>query len=315
MIFSSKDVAFGRHETFHLRFSWLSKGFSRLKENPELFKDPDEATVSLGVGKNMVASIRYWLRAARLTNSQDQFSKLGNYLFDPEDGVDPFMEDEATLWLVHWLIASNTDGASTIAWFFNKYHKGLFDQAELRAALSSYLQDFVQANRRPSASTQKNDVSVLVRLYAKSHNAAVVEDALDSPLSELGLIKENGKTDYMSTFEDQPELPCEILGFAIAELVRYREVSVLPLEELIHSKDNFVSPGTVFRLTESSMMLKIEELVRRYPLSFALRETAGLRQLYLEGEWDPCTLLDSYYLEGDYSAAVSSRDQDREVRV
>ena len=302
MKFSSDKVAFGRHETFHLRFSWLSKGFAAIKNSPNLFDDIDSATVTLGVGKNMVQSIRYWLRAAQLIDPvDDQATTLGHYLFDPNTGEDPFLEDQGTLWLLHWLIASNTEMATAIAWFFSKYHKANFDQNELRAAFANYLQESVRSGRRPAASTLKNDISVLSRLYAKTQSALVAEDALDSPISELGLIVEHGKSAYTSTFEDHIDLPSDIVGFAILELMFCRGSRILPVEELIHSAEDYVSPGSIFRLNEASFMLKLEELVRNYPDNFVLRETAGLRQLYLNDHLTSAELLKSYYAKSSTS--------------
>jgi hypothetical protein len=62
-------ASFGRHQTFPLRYAWLTKGFHALTANPRIF-DSDEATVTLGVGKNMVASIQYWLQATRLAERE-----------------------------------------------------------------------------------------------------------------------------------------------------------------------------------------------------------------------------------------------------
>jgi hypothetical protein len=296
MKFSADKVAFGRHETFHLRFAWLSKGFAAFQANADLFDDVDTATVTLGVGKNMVQAIRYWMRAAQLIDPVDNHpTALGEFLFDIKEGEDLFLEDQGTLWLLHWLLASNTEMATTIAWFFSKYHKANFDQNELRAALGSYLQESVKSGRRPAASTLKNDISVLTRLYAKTQMAIVAEDALDSPLSELGLIFEHGKSAYTSTFDDHADLPSEIVGFAILELMASRDSKILPVEELVHSAEGFVSPGSVFRLNEASFMLKLEELVRNYPDNFVLRETAGLRQLYLNESLSATDLLKTYY--------------------
>ena len=59
MKFNPKTISFGRHETFPLRYSWLTKGFQALISNQNIFSS-DEATVELGVGKNMVKSIRFW---------------------------------------------------------------------------------------------------------------------------------------------------------------------------------------------------------------------------------------------------------------
>ena len=297
MKFIADKVSFGRHETFHLRFAWLSKGFAAIQANANLFADIDVATVTLGVGKNMVHSIRYWMRAAQLINpSNNQPTELGALLFDMDTGADPYLEDQGTLWLLHWLLASNTGMATTIAWFFSKYHKTHFDQNELRAALGSYLQEsVVKSGRRPALSTLKNDISVLTRLYAKTQMTVVAEDALDSPLSELGLIFEHGKSAYISTLDDHVDLPSEILGFAILGLMASRDSKILPVEELVYSAEGYVSPGSVFRLNEAAFMFKLEELVRNYSDNFELRETAGLRQLYLLEPLSPTDLLKAYY--------------------
>lgn len=302
MKFSADKVAFGRHETFHLRFSWLSKGFAAFQANADLFDDVDGATVTLGVGKNMVQAIRYWMRAAQLIDPVDNHpTALGEFLFDMKVGEDPFLEDQGTLWLLHWLLASNTEMATTIAWFFSKYHKANFDQNELRAALGSYLQESVKSSRRPAASTLKNDISVLTRLYAKTQMAIVAEDALDSPLSELELISEPNKSNYTSSPESRDDLPFQILGFAILQLMKARDTKIIPIEELMHSAENYVSTGSIFRLTESAFMVKLEELVRLNSNHFELRETAGLRQLFL---LDPIT--DFELLKGYYSTVINN---------
>jgi hypothetical protein len=294
--FSANNVAFGRHETFHLRFAWLSKGFSALQKDQTLFENTDKATVTLGVGKNMVSAIRYWLRATQLIDVKtDEPTEIGSYIFDSVDGVDPFLEDQGTLWLIHWLLATNTELATTIAWFFSKYHKTSFDQSELRAALSNFLQDEVKSTQRPAGSTLKNDVSVITRLYAKTQGISVAEDALDSPLSELGLMSEHGKSSYISTFESRDDLPYQVLGFAILQLLEFRKTKIVPIEDLINSAEDYVSPGSVFRLSESSFMVKLEELVRQNPSHFELRETAGLRQLFLLEPLADLELLKAYY--------------------
>ena len=296
MKFSANNVAFGRHETFHLRFSWLSKGFSALQKDQTLFENPDKATVTLGVGKNMVSAIRYWLRATQLIDIKtNEPTEIGSYIFDSIDGVDPFLEDQGTLWLMHWLLATNTELATTIAWFFSKYHKTSFDQSELRAALSNFLQDEVKSTQRPAGSTLKNDVSVITRLYAKTQGISVAEDALDSPLSELGLMSEHGKSSYISTFESRDDLPYQILGFAILELMEDKGWSNIPIEELINSVDHYVSPGSVFRLSESSFMVKLEQLAREKSRYFSIREDAGSRKLYLLNSLTAFDLLKAYY--------------------
>lgn len=50
-------ASFARHETFAPRVGWLHKAYLSVKDDPETFLKED-ATVRLGVGKNMVNAIR-----------------------------------------------------------------------------------------------------------------------------------------------------------------------------------------------------------------------------------------------------------------
>ncbi len=72
-------TAFGRHESFALRYSWLTKGYRTEKQ---VFNS-DNATVELGVGKNMVKSIQYWLKACQIVDDNMDHTKIGNAIFTP----------------------------------------------------------------------------------------------------------------------------------------------------------------------------------------------------------------------------------------
>ena len=52
-------------QTFPFRHGWFAKAAAAIHEDPALFARPD-ALARLGVGKNMVASIRHWCAAAGL---------------------------------------------------------------------------------------------------------------------------------------------------------------------------------------------------------------------------------------------------------
>src|SRR4051794_34698416 len=107
---SACKPVFARHETFHPRYGWVKKAFDAGSENPHLFNE-DMAVVRLGVGKNMVKSIRHWGHVFRvLTQTKEPGSrlpvssptKLGRTLFS-DNGWDPYCELPGTLWLLHWL--------------------------------------------------------------------------------------------------------------------------------------------------------------------------------------------------------------------
>ncbi|WP_024333179.1 DUF4007 family protein [Desulfotignum balticum] len=91
MYFNPKKVAFSRHESFVLRFGWLMKGFRAFEDDPNIFTNKD-AVVTLGVGKNMVNSIRHWLRASKLIvwepDTKDVTS-FGRVIFSKGKGIRP----------------------------------------------------------------------------------------------------------------------------------------------------------------------------------------------------------------------------------
>lgn len=66
----SLKPTFGRHETFAFRYGWLKKGLDLTLQNSAIFSQ-DKALVELGVGKNMVRSIRHWCLATEILQEQD----------------------------------------------------------------------------------------------------------------------------------------------------------------------------------------------------------------------------------------------------
>ncbi|KHE93683.1 MAG: hypothetical protein SCABRO_00549 [Candidatus Scalindua brodae] len=81
----------------------------------------DAAVVELGVGKNMVNAIRFWLKSFGLLNDSDNINDLAKFLFG-EKGSDPFIEDFGTVWLLHYYLIK-TNKASIYNMIFNEFRK------------------------------------------------------------------------------------------------------------------------------------------------------------------------------------------------
>jgi Protein of unknown function (DUF4007) len=292
-------VGFGRHETFHLRFSWLSKGFQALQRDASIF-EREEAVVELGVGKNMVRSIRYWLMAtqmAELDGLELRPTPIGTELLGLR-GWDPYLEDESTIWLLHWLLCSSTNQATVNYWFFNHFHKVVFTNAEAQTAFADFCREKVKV--KFSVTTAKKDTLVLLRMYTQSRPSKWIplEEALDSPMALLGLVSHLSSASsrtYQSRADRRDELPDFVAGFAVAQLFAARGLNSLPLEQLMYSREGWIAPGTVFRLTEAALLTKLERLVRMIPGTLEMREVAGLHQLYLLSPLDPVDLLRAHY--------------------
>src|SRR5680860_1897776 len=95
-------MTFSGHDTFHCRLFWLKKGFDYVSGG-EKFKD--DSGVILGVGRNMVNSIRFWLKAFGVVKDENTVDPIYNNLFS-DNGWDPYLENEATLFLLHYKLCA-----------------------------------------------------------------------------------------------------------------------------------------------------------------------------------------------------------------
>ena len=303
---------FSGHESFALRYLWLKKGFDAIKADPEFFYR-DDAMVVLGVGKNMVRSIRHWGLACQIWKLESGSSsralvatEFGDKLFS-DSGWDPYLEDIATIWWLHHQLVTSDDRATTWSWAFGRPKSNRFT----RELLISELQDIGSEllSRRPGMNTIKRDVDVLLRSYLAPKKGKrghlVAEDDLDSPLVNLKLIRE---TTDKGTFEfvsgPQSTLPDALVEAAVVAYVqKYRPAErSVSLDMLAYAP---LSPGRVFRLSEDALAERMSRLTRTGYGQYVFDETAGLRQLLLPRVLpSPLEVIARYYASTDVESAA-----------
>ena len=293
MAFQPGNVSFGRHESFPLRFGWIAKGLDALRDDPAVFARED-ATVVLGVGKNMVSSIRHWLQAAALARPLPQGrgfeeTELARIAFG-DDG-DPHLEDDGTIWLLHWLLATNPAAATAVYWFFNHFHRPVFSSDEAAAGLRAFVDR--EAAVRTSAATLNRDVATLLRMYTRTTAGTrlTLEDALDSPLSLLDLLDRVDAQHRRSVPAPRADLPPDVFAFAIAEVFDHLDAPQVAVQDLMYSDRMSCAPGAVFRMTEEGLVRKLEDLRAASPGDFRLDRTAGVYQLYRLRATEPLRIL------------------------
>ena len=290
-------VSFGRHESFPLRFGWITKGLEALRDDPDVFASED-ATVTLGVGKNMVSAIRYWLLATGMVEGTTRHglkrTAIGEILFPKGKGGDRYLEDDATLWLLHWLLATNPAEATAVYWFYNHFHKPEFTSEEVFAALREFVR---QSTIKAAATTLKKDVNLVLRMYAQSRGGTrlLPEDALDSPLAALQLQERLDQQTWNAPPRDREEIPLTAFAYAVANVFTHVSKDQLPVQQLMYSDQEHCAPGSIFRLTENGLTDKLEALCETYPNSLQLNRTAGLYQLYKTGAFEGLRILEDHY--------------------
>jgi len=315
--------SFARHETFAPRFGWLRKGFTAVTNDPEVFLKQD-APVTLGVGKNMVNAIRHWSAAFKLTVESPKGGGSRANTASPtweacwllsEDGADPYLEDPAALWLLHWWLLTPGQGAPCLAptWWvaFNALPSSRFEEAELAHLVVRQVR--LADWELPAAASIAKDVDCLTKMYAprkapKEGSPGSFEDLLDCPFRELGLIEATPDRAHQWRFTDtaSASLPSRVIAYACLDYASRHNAAggSVTLARLANEPG---SPGRAFRLREPDIATALEEVAKLYP-TMSVSEAAGQRSLVTGANpydlaWD---VLDAHF--GNARDRVPSRE-------
>jgi hypothetical protein len=297
-------VYFGGHETFPFRYGWLKKGVDAVSRHNAFFSS-DRAMIGLGVGKNMVKSIKHWCLATNLIQPESS-GKSARTNYAPtqlgkavvaEVGFDPYFEDPATLWLLHWQLAANSRQSTTWFWLFNHWHGVEFTKDQVFAEIQKWLHQ--NAAKAASESQLKRDIDCCLRCYVHSQQGktAVSEESFDCPLTELSLIAElqDGKT-YQFRRGEQSTLPVEVFLYALTEFWQNQGAATnsMALSRIV---SDVGSPGKIFKIDEDSLVRRLEEIEVASDGVFSYGESANVKQIYRRREVLPFAWLDKYYQE------------------
>jgi hypothetical protein len=321
-LIEAAEPTFARHETFHPRYGWFRKAYVVAREDPQVF-GRDEAPVVIGVGKNMVRAIRFWGLAAKLIVEHPEVpralvpTRFGHALFG-DQGWDPFMEDPGTLWLLHWALLSSPSRLPVWWLVFNEFHPVEFTDDDLELAITGQL-DGVSDWASPHQSSVKKDISALLRTYAPAEvsRRVGIEDVLDCPLRELGMIQRSAATGrYRFTLGHKTTLSPEILAYAALDYaVRGGNSSnTISLSRLAYESGG---PGRVFKLSEPDLLSHFESVVKTTK-HLNLSTPAGAPQL----SWSTAPgkvavdLLNAYYQSAeDHFEAGPDADQPMDAEL
>lgn len=279
----TNKYTFSGHESFPCKTLWLKKGYDFVKENYH-WNDP-EAVIRLGVGKNMVASIRYWMKTFGLIEN-DELTTVATYLFDSDKGVDPYIEDLGTLWLLHYLLTSRREATLYSLMFMNFQRERL---AFNRQQVISFVRRRMTEDGKLKAfneNTVKKDVSVFLQNYVLPQKVQSSED-YSSLLTDLDLICLSGDgKQYQFNTDGKRKLPVDILFYAILDQ-KYADNSM--------DYETLQTIGNIFCLNDMeliSMLIKIQE---KYSNTFRYSDTAGLRQVQILKNVKTEQVLKHYY--------------------
>jgi hypothetical protein len=311
-----KPYTFSGHDTFALRHGWLKKVYDRAialngregetddqsrVHTPDLF-DTEVAMATFGVGKNMVRSMRYWSLASNFLRldgkNRYEITPLSNLIFANDArygkrGFDPYFESLASVWLLHWEIATNALMCTAWDFAFSQFAKTIFTKEDLVNAISAYAE---MNDWKVASNSIERDVTCLIHMYAFEHpsgSLSLKEENLESPLTELRLMSPiSTGGGYMFEVGPQKSLPSHVLYYALVRYAENRANHLLNLDEIFYDPG---SPGRIFRLDEASMCSRLERAAEDTDGAIEWQETGPLRQLKMSDNLDATDLLAKAY--------------------
>jgi len=279
---------FSGHQTFPLRIAWIPKAVGEIARGKDPLSNIDEGITKLGLGKNMVEALRCWIEAFQIANRADgswSLTPIGKLIFHPKDGLDPYLEDISTSWLLHWLISTNSQ-SPFFAWecLFNRWPAMEFSASQVVEAFEK------EANRGPkpaSIVTLRQHWEVFLHSY-RPPRTDKGEDHLDSAMSALRLIREfgerpnaTGKWENLYSFDTgrKVAIPEQLFAFFVHDWWdrNYSKEQTAPIRELVLGDQ---SPGRLLKMQESEVLQRVTEMASRQPKTFRIVESTSLRQLH-----------------------------------
>lgn len=249
----------------------------------------------------MVNSIRYWCNAFKVIEHNN--GKKGSYqpttfawnLLN-EEGWDPYLEDPASLWILHWhLFKSPCD---VPVWYvaFNEFNHIEFTADDLVYASTEFKNHHFPTKRLSDLSIPK-DVNCLLRMYVgKNTIKQLREDSLDSPFTQLSLITAfSDSKRYMFNFGNKPTLPPAIIVWACLDYAvdTGDDATTVSISRLLYDAR---SPGQILKISEATLCDAIEKVSRNIK-KITLTDTAGMIQVTFKADPHELSesLLNRYY--------------------
>lgn len=259
-------MGYSQHQSFYLRDRWIGKALKGLNIDNTLFFQKD-AFEKIGLGKNMVQSLKYWITATKLYEEQKdnnqkyhEITPLGSYLSE----CDPAVKYKNTAGILHHSLTTNKKVSTTWYWFFNVFPETVFTKEDMLEGLKKYVQ--AHEKKVVSDNSLKRDVDCLLNLYTTGGSESDPEEVILSPLYKLGLLSEkNGVYSKKEMNFDRENLA--LFAYSILDYKDAKGVDSITLDDLVHKT---YLPGKIFNLKRSTIvdMLTFWSEDTEYPVVF-----------------------------------------------
>ncbi len=252
-----KSPTFAHHESFHLRYGWLKKAYNQILKDDRIFSQ-DDATVKLGVGKNMVRAIRFWGMANKIITTSGAGKNttmiptdMGRKIFDDKDGYDPYLEKPDTLWLLHWLLFAPPCKIPVWWIIINEFPATNIKIDNLTESVMSRITNIPEW-KTPSPKSIKKDIDVFIHTYTTRQDKLSMEDYLDCPFRQLHLVKQSSREMMRFVFGNKYGLSPLMAAFACLDFIDKAKITSksISVSRLVTEAG---SVGNIFKMGENDL--------------------------------------------------------------
>lgn len=275
-----------RHESFSIREGWLAKGIKNVKEYGNVFA-LQNATDILGIGTNMVKSLKYWMTATKLIeekNREIMLSDFGSIINE----YDPYLEDIFSWWLIHINMITNVDDAYIYNLFFNKCNIKTFTKRELYEKLYELL---TNEKLTFNGNILQDEVNMIIKTYTIDERIDNPENNFICPLSELNLLKKVDRDTYEKNRPEIRNLPFWVVYYIICLLLDDRDN--ISIDELLKEEN---SPAKLLNMDKNLINEYLDEMKKNDLI--IINRTAGLNMVYLKKKLSLNEIAEEYF-KGD----------------
>lgn len=231
------------HESFILREGWLTKGIQAVQNDSKVF-GTNAGADALGVGTNMAKAIRYWMRAAGIT---EESTAKGVFLTDFGKLLakwDLYFEDIFSLWILHCNIACNFKMATSWNVFFNDMDiTSAFSREDMDRMMERVILEKT-GEEEISQRSLHDDCSAILSMYAEKKSAeSDPEDKRESPFAELGLVSNVGKNKFIKRRPMMNKIDPLVILYLMIEPLNQNESM-----QIDFSTEGYNMPGKILNL-------------------------------------------------------------------
>lgn len=260
-------MGYGQHQSFYLRDRWLNKAIKHIGIDERFFYDK-EAFEKIGLGKNMVQSLRYWVLATRV--AEERFNDDRKKIYKITDfgqilnEFDKFLQFPDSASILHYHLSFEKEPSTAWYWFFNNVKETIISKDDLISLFIKWVNE--NEVKTVSEKSLKRDIDCLIKLYTAGNNNEDPEEVIQSPLYRLNLLKESKGIIYKVN-GDSDTIGITALQYVLLHYKELNEVDAVSVEEIIHNDGLW---GKIFNMNRPSIINALENLTNhpKYPLKF-----------------------------------------------